>query len=138
MSGPIDSLFGIHARAMQARAQRGELIANNIANADTPNYKARDVDFESVLRQSSGAAGPGALRTTNVQHLDSSGSSAEDAALARASLKFRTATQPSLDGNTVDMQREQAAFAENNVRYLASLQFLNNRITSVVRVLRGE
>lgn len=131
MSINLDKHFGVHAQAMQLRSQRNEVLATNIANADTPGYKARDLDFSAVLRQT--APGGENLRLTHVRHLDANG-----AGNGEPRLMYRIATQPTQDGNTVDMQQEQATFAENAVRYQASLEFLNSRIRGLLTAIKGQ
>lgn len=130
MSFNLDNAFGIHARALQVRSRRIEILASNLANADTPNYLARDVDFREVLSRES--HGPG-LRThrTHARHLDTT------AAAAAADLKYRVPLQPSVDGNTVDAQFEQTAFADNAVRYQASLMFLGRKISGLSDAITG-
>lgn len=127
----IDAQLGIHADALRVRARRTELLASNIANADTPNYKARDLDFRAALEQARGAQSS-ALRTTHASHIST-------AALGGAlEVGYRVPYQASLDGNTVDSQQEQAAFAENSVRYQATLTFLNAKVNSLRGALKGE
>lgn len=129
----LDSYFGIHQQAMTLRSQRNTVIANNLANADTPGFKARDYDFKAALAEAGGPPpGAGRVRVTHSRHLDN-GSGAG----GTGPLLYRTPMQPAQDGNTVEPDREQAAFAENAVRYQASLQFLNGRIQSMVSVLKG-
>jgi len=127
----IDKHFGVHAEAVQLRSQRTELLAANIANADTPGYKARDIDFESVLRRT-GEPGEG-LRVTHERHLEAGGALA-----GQAPVLYRVPLQPSLDGNTVDVQQEQAAFAENAVRFQASLEFLSGRARGLITAIKGQ
>ncbi|MEE4297655.1 MAG: flagellar basal body rod protein FlgB [Wenzhouxiangella sp.] len=131
MAFSIDKHFGVHAQAVQLRSQRTELLAANIANADTPGYKARDIDFASVMRQTTGA-GEG-LRVTHAKHLNANGMAA-----GQAAAMYRIPTQPALDGNTVDVQQEQAAFAENSVRYQASLEFLSGRVRGLITAIKGQ
>jgi flagellar basal-body rod protein FlgB len=133
----LDSYLGVHAQALSLEAQRTELLAANLANADTPNYKARDIDFKSALAaagashgNSSAPASSGAtlaISTTNAAHLGAQGTDGNDGtdATLGGNLKYRVPMAPSLDGNTVDTQLEQAAFAENAVRYQATLTFIN-------------
>lgn len=129
MSNGNDPLFGIHTQALSLWQRRAEVLASNLANADTPGYRARDIDFRSALAAQSGEAGGGlALAATEAGHLASPGGEA----VGGAALKYRVPLQPSLDGNTVDAQVEQAAYAENSVRYQASLTF----ITAQIRMLR--
>ena len=114
-----DSLFGIHGKALQLRSQRLELIASNIANASTPGYKARDIDFDAALKDATKQQGTvaGALE-------ESKG--------------YRIPIQSSSDGNTVEMSTEQTLFAENAVKYRTTLSFLEGRLNTITRALRGE
>lgn len=113
-----DTLFGIHGTALALRSQRMGLIASNLANAATPGYKARDIDFAAALKASEGGADT-------------------DRAIAGAT-RFRVPTMPSLDGNTVETMTEQTAFAENAVGYSATLQFIKGRVENITRALKGE
>ena len=114
MSISFDKALGIHEQALGFRAQRAEVLANNIANADTPNYKARDLDFASVLAAQSDKTQNGtfALNKTNTRHIEAQGLSSGD-----ESLQYRTPMQPSIDQNTVDAQLEQSNYAENAVNF---------------------
>ncbi len=114
-----NSLFGIHGAALELRGQRMGILASNIANASTPGFKARDIDFQAALSSATGNGGD----------FDAS---------VEGALKYRVPTQPSLDGNTVDLSQEQTAFAENAVQYQTTLSFLNGRIGQITRALRGE
>src|SRR6185437_9182760 len=111
---------------------RMEVLADNLANVDTPNYKARDVDFRSALAAASGADAPLHLATTDSRHLGTDATSSADAAL-----KYRVPLAPSLDGNTVDAQQEQAAFADNTVRYQATLTLLTTRLMILLTAITG-
>ena len=129
-----DKLFGIHAQALMLRAQRTGVLAANLANADTPNYKARDVDFQAAL----GAAG-GAMQQVGLAHTDPGHARGTSVGgFDDVTLKYRIPAQPSLDGNTVDEQAEKSEFASNAVRYMASLSFMEKRISGLIRVLREE
>jgi len=128
MSSPSNPLFGIHARALDVWQRRSETIAANLANADTPDYKARDVDFRKVLAEAGSNDGDLQLATTSSGQIGADGSTAT----GDAPLKWRVPLQPSMDGNTVDPQVEQAAYAANSVHYQASLTF----ITAQIRMLR--
>jgi flagellar basal-body rod protein FlgB len=129
----FDNIFGIHEQALLLHGERLGVLTNNLANADTPGYKARDIDFREVLAGSADAGdAPLALATTAAGHL------AGSTGVAGATLKYRNPYQASLDGNTVEMPVEQAAFAENNVRYQASLTFINGRIADLQYVLSGQ
>jgi flagellar basal-body rod protein FlgB len=110
----VDSLFGIHATALKLREQRMSMLASNIANAATPGYKARDLDFSSALKM------------------------AEDGGSPESAIRYRIPVQPSLDGNTVELATEQTAFAENALAYRSSLSFLQGRIGTITRALKGE
>lgn len=114
-----DRLFGIHADALELRAQRMNLLASNIANVSTPGFKAKDINFRAAMA----AAG------------QSGGSM--DAAIS-ANTMYRVPLQPSMDGNTVELATEQTAFAENAVAYQTTLAFLNGRIDTIKRALKGE
>ncbi len=133
----LDSYLGVHAQALGLREQRTELLARNLANADTPGYKARDLDFRAALASAEGSAAAGSLRATQRGHIG-----VNDAAQAPGStesfLKYRTPLAPSLDGNTVDAQLEQAAFADNAVRYQATLSFLTSKFRSLMTAITGE
>ncbi len=131
----LDKYLGVHAQALNLRSQRTELLAANMANADTPGYRARDIDFKTALAQAGGNATPGVhLQTTNAAHI---GPKLVNGA-ASPELKYRTPLAPSLDGNTVDAQLEQAAFAENTVRYQATLQFLGSKFRGLMTAITGQ
>ena len=137
----LDQYIGVHAAALEVRSRRGELIANNLANADTPGYQARDIDFRQALARAAGEAPTSgvALTTTNAGHIGAN-TAANAATLAdgnSADLKYRTPLAPALDGNTVDAQLEQAAFAENSVRYQATLTMLNNKFRTLLTAIMG-
>ncbi len=126
-----DKIFGIHLNAVQVRGERAQILAQNMANADTPGYQARDVKFQDMLKQQ----GSMDLRitTTRSSHLGKAA-----AAIARSDVKYRQPLQASLDGNTVDMQTERAEFMRNALMYQTSLQFLNGRIKGLMTAIRGE
>ena len=129
----LNDVLATHATALRLRAARAEVLAANLANADTPGYQARDLDFQSLL---AAAGDPGQLATTQAGHLGhAAGDGAGDGA---APLMYRQPLHASLDQNTVDVQAERAAFLDNALRYQASLTFLNGRIAGLVAALRGE
>jgi flagellar basal-body rod protein FlgB len=128
----FDNIFGIHEQALLLHGQRVGILANNLANADTPNYKARDIDFAAVLG-STDEQMPLTVSVTHAAHI-----TPLDAELPSGELKYRNPYQASLDGNTVEMPVEQAAFSENNVRYQASLQFINGRIAQLQLAITGQ
>jgi flagellar basal-body rod protein FlgB len=129
----FDNIFGIHEQALLLHGQRIGVLANNMANADTPNFKARDIDFSAVLG-ASGENAPLALKVTDGAHI----MIPLDGELPPGELQYRNPYQASLDGNTVEMAVEQAAFSENNVRYQASLQFINSRIAEMQFAIAGQ
>jgi flagellar basal-body rod protein FlgB len=135
MSISFDTALGIHEQALAFRAQRAEVLANNIANADTPNYKARDLDFAAVLAAQSDKTKNGTfdLERTDARHIDAQGMAAADPALM-----YRNSTQPSLDQNTVDSQIEQANYAQNSVDFQASFTLLNAKFKGLMTALRGD
>lgn len=132
----LDKHIGVHADALRIRSQRAELIANNLANADTPNFKARDVDFRAALAASGygNAAGGIAMSTTQGRHLG--GTAALNG--TDPALRYREPLAPALDGNTVDVQVEQASFGENAVRYQATLSFINSRLRGLMTAITGQ
>jgi flagellar basal-body rod protein FlgB len=132
----LDTYLGVHADALKLQSKRMEVIADNLANSDTPGYKARDIDFRAAMANAGGAGGASApvqLATTNPGHLGT-----DPTAEANASLKYRVPLAPALDGNTVDAQQEQAAFADNTVRYQATLTFLSSRFKSLMTAITGQ
>ncbi|WP_287810746.1 flagellar basal body rod protein FlgB [Pseudomonas sp.] len=135
MSISFDKALGIHEQALAFRAQRAEVLANNLANADTPNYKARDLDFGAVLQAESDKRQNGTfeLERTNANHIE-----AEGVTMGDQQLLYRTPSQPSLDQNTVDAQVEQANYAQNSVNFQASFTLLNAKFKGLVSAIRGE
>jgi flagellar basal-body rod protein FlgB len=124
----MESVLGIHESALLFRAKRMEVLAANLANADTPHYKARDMEFATVLRGVESGVG---LRTTNAQHIGGTELATEP------SLQYRVPHQPALDGNTVEADLELARYAENAVGYQASLQFATGKIATLRAALAG-
>jgi flagellar basal-body rod protein FlgB len=135
MVSKLDDMTRFHQTALSLRSARQELLASNIANADTPNYKARDVDFASALKAAIGGEGSASasLTRTAPAHLDGyTGSS-----VMGAPVMYRKPVQPSADGNTVDMDVERAQFAENALRYEASVKFLSEQMKAVMSAIQG-
>lgn len=120
--------FGIHERALGVRSQRMEVLARNIANADTPNYKAQDVDFKAMLKE----AKTEYLTATNEKHFVGLQEAPDDG------MRYRTPFNSSFDGNTVEMNVEQAQYGKAATDYQATLQFLQDRISGMRKALRGE
>ncbi len=129
MTNLFHSHISLHADALKLAERRGAMLTSNIANASTPGYKARDIDFRAVLAQRTG--GPGVLAATDARHI---GHSAADLSTPG----FRVPVTASLDGNTVETAVEQVQFAENALRQQASLTFLNRRISGLMSAIRGE
>jgi len=126
----IDSSLSGQVIALQLKSERAELIAGNIANSDTPNYKARDIDFRAEFeRRVSGESG-GALRTTSSLHMKPEGGGS-----SHITFKEEGAGE---DGNTVESEKEQAAYTKNAIQYQVSLQFLNSKIRGLKLALKGE
>ena len=125
----MDSILGVHEAALLFRARRMEVLAANLANADTPQYKARDVEFSSVLQGAAANRAP--LAVTDPRHI------AASPPATTADLKYRLPHQPSQDGNTVEADLELARYAENAVSYQASLLFVNSRIATLRTALAG-
>ena len=128
----FENVFGIHEQALLLHGERLGVLAANLANADTPGYKARDIDFSAVLSQTQGETEL-PLQATQAAHI-----TFDNSELPAGDLKYRNPYQASLDGNTVEMPVEQAAFAENNVRYQASLNFINLRISELQLAIAGQ
>ena len=131
----LDQLFASHLHALQIGNRRMELLAANIANADTPGYLARDVDFRAAMQAAAEAGStPGfEFSATHPRHIRSASHE-----LSFAPALYRTSVQPSLDGNTVDTERESAAVAEAAVRYEAALMFFNSRISGLRTAITGD
>ena len=126
----LDDVFGIHEEALKLRARRSEVLASNLANADTPGYKARDFDFQAMLRKE--IQNPVRLAATRPGHI-----SADQGLVASTEMAYRIPHQPSLDGNTVEMEREQAQFSSNAMQYEVSLRFLEGRIKGLLTAIKG-
>jgi len=137
MIGKLDQALAFQSTALKLRSERQQVLSANIANADTPNYKAVDFDFGAALASATGAASgstpAGTLATSSAGHSagNSNGSSLP------VPIQFRTASQASVDGNTVEMDAERAQFADNAVRYEAALKFLNGQIKTLLSAIQG-
>ena len=135
----IDSYLGVQQNALNVQSKRMEVLAKNLANADTPNYKAQDIDFRAALAQAgSAAANLPMASTTSGQSMGTNTSTADSNVDLSSALKYRTPLAPSLDGNTVDVQMEQAKFAENTVRYQATLTFLTGSLKDLMTAITGQ
>jgi flagellar basal-body rod protein FlgB len=137
MAITFEKAFGLHPTALSVRAHRAEILASNLANSDTPGYKARDIDFEAILRQQAGTYEnknpPLPMAATNEHHLPplKTDGAVDD-------LLYRIPEAPALDGNTVETDEEQARFAENSLAYEASLRFINGRIKGLMTAITGQ
>ncbi len=130
----LDNILGIHTQALSLYSQRSSVLAANLANADTPNYKARDIDFKSILsRAANNQSDTTRMTATRTGHFGASTTSS-----FVADRLYRQPDQPSLDGNTVQVQKEQAAFADNSMRYMVTLRFLTGKVQGIMTALRGE
>jgi flagellar basal-body rod protein FlgB len=134
----LDKFFGINQQALKIHSRRSEVLAGNLANADTPGFKARDIDFKTALQQVKSGADGSTLRTTDPKHINSAGTTAGRLDDVLGEMKYRTPSQPSLDGNTVDALKEKAAFMENALMYQTNLQFLSGKIKHLKAALKGE
>ncbi|SDX55365.1 flagellar basal-body rod protein FlgB [Allochromatium warmingii] len=133
MSLSLDKALGVLPSAMLIKAHRAELLASNLANVDTPNYKARDFSFTQVLQELQGYSDELKLVTTAPSHLTNKINKA-----IQPHLLYRIPAQPALDGNTVDPQLERAAFAENTTHYQSTLEFLDRRVASLRKAMSKE
>ncbi len=139
MVGRLDDAFRFNETALSLRAQRQQVLATNIANADTPNFKARDFNFNSALQnvlERKGSESP-ALNTTAANHLRGNQSDQSDFTSGGVALQYRNPPQASIDGNTVDMDIERNQFMDNAVRYEASLMFASGQVKSLLTAIQG-
>ena len=123
----LNEIFGVHEKAMVLRQRRLALLGQNIANADTPHYKAKDVDFKKIMAKETDFS----MKLSRTGHMGTTNSRS-------STLIYRTPNNPAADGNTVELNYEQAEFGKESARYTATLQFLENRIGGIRRALRGE
>jgi flagellar basal-body rod protein FlgB len=126
----IKSHLGVHATSLTLRASRNDILASNIANAATPNFKARDIDFKAEFDRLEGIKGN--LATTDPSHLPA----VQPAGISR--MQYRVPLNPSMDGNTVEMSVEQMQFSENVLRYQTSLSFINRKVSGLTSAIKGE
>ena len=134
MLNQLTNALDFHGQALSLRSERQRLIASNIANADTPGYVARDFNFAQALREATGALpSTGAMATTAVGHIEGGGN-----ARSEPNLLYATASQTNLDRNTVDMDRERANFADNAVKYEATLRFINGNVRTMLDAIKGQ
>lgn len=131
MAISVDDALGVHPQAMRLAHQRSQVLGANLANADTPNYKARDVDFEGTMRAELGRREGMDMSATSEGHRAGSGAKPGE-------LQYRVPHQPSIDGNTVEAAKEQTRFSENSMRYMASLQFVEGTFSTLDKAAGGQ
>ena len=132
MTQRLDNL----STSLVLRAQRQQMLASNIANADTPGYTARDFDFATVLRSTQGGVRTGTVVTaSHPQHMRLAGA---EAGSSPDRLAYAVQTQPALDRNSVDMDRERANFADNAIRYESTLRFINGHVKTMLSAITGQ
>ncbi len=132
MAITFDKALGIHEQALLARSYRAEVLANNLANADTPGYKARDVDFRAMLDDATRSRQEEPMERTHPNHMDISGQA------TGRELLYRVPHQPSLDGNTVNAQQEQSRYMRNAMEFQASFQFLDSKFSGLKKAISGQ
>ncbi|HTN33683.1 MAG TPA: flagellar basal body rod protein FlgB [Marinobacter sp.] len=132
MAISFDKALGVHQYALEARVKRAEVLANNLANADTPGFKARDVDFQAMMQRAEQTVSGFGMTKTNEAHMDTTPVGSD------SGLLYRTPYQPSVDGNTVDTQQEQARFMRNAMDYQASFQFLSSKFAGLTKAIKGD
>lgn len=133
MIDKLNDALRFQQAALELRARRQEVLASNIANADTPNFKARDIDFASALRSALAGSGAGTLDRTSPGHLAAAGT-----AVLAAPLQYRTELQASIDGNTVNLDVERGQFSDNAVRYEAALTFISGYLRTMQTAIQGQ
>lgn len=134
MINKLDEALRFHQTALSLRSARQELLASNIANADTPGYKARDINFAAALQNAvAGSAAKLPLATSSTMHLEGN----TGGSVMGAPVQYRRPDQPSADGNTVNMDVERAQFADNALRYEASVKFTSDELKDMLAALQG-
>jgi flagellar basal-body rod protein FlgB len=135
----LDAALSFHQNALRVRGQRQELIAANIANADTPNFKARDIDFKTAMQSATAGINREAFMAnkTSAMHLDGIPSNNTSLGGGPGDALFRPIIQGSVDGNTVDMDVERNQFADNGIRYEASLTMINSQLKKMLAAIQG-
>lgn len=139
MLNRLDDALSFHQNALRVRGQRQELIAANIANADTPNFKARDLDFKAAMQSATAGVNREAFMAskTSTMHLDGTPSNTASISGVLGEPMFRPTLQGSVDGNTVDMDVERNQFADNGIRYEASLTLINAQLKQMLAAIQG-
>lgn len=133
MQFSFEKAFGVHEPALYTQSRRAQLLAANIANADTPKFKAKDINFNAALEQAmTYPKGSGPLNSTNARHIQ------PPSYRLGYEVLFRQPRQASIDGNTVETETEMSEYTENSVRYMASLRFLTGKIQSLKTAIKGQ
>jgi flagellar basal-body rod protein FlgB len=143
MFATMTNALDFHAKALVLRAERQRVIASNIANADTPGYAGRDINFKDAMSAATGASAntlpltssSSSQSTTHANHI---ALQATTASMGTSALAYTTQTQPAMDGNSVDMDRERANFVDNSVRYEATLRFINGQSKTILSAIQGQ
>lgn len=146
MLNQLTATLEFQGTALALRSERQRLLASNIANADTPGYLARDIDFKNALRDATGrSANPGtagrasgALEATRAGHISTSTLALAGGGIDADRLLYATASQTNLDGNSVDMDRERASFADNAIKFEATLRFINGNVRTMLDAIKGQ
>jgi flagellar basal-body rod protein FlgB len=141
MAGKLDDFLQFNQTVLSLRSQRQQLLAANIANADTPNFKARDIDFNQAIKGAMGGGSGAAAKAvtmavTSPMHM--SGSTAALVSASGAKPMYRTVLQGAVDGNTVDMDVERNAFVDNGIRYEAGVQAVTGQIRGLMSAIQGQ
>jgi len=138
MAGGILGSIDFQSKALELQAERGRVLASNIANADTPNYKARDFSFQQALAAATAQSGARLTTAPQVVRTHAAHLSGPNGTTNSPPLLYRAPLQSAVDGNTVDLDVERANFAENSVRYEATLRFLNSQIKEMMTAINGQ
>jgi flagellar basal-body rod protein FlgB len=143
MFATMTNALDFHAKALVLRAERQRVIASNIANADTPGYAGRDINFKDAMSAATGASANTLPLTTSAAsqsttHANHIALQATTASMGSSALAYTTQTQPAMDGNSVDMDRERANFVDNSVRYEATLRFINGQSKTILSAIQGQ
>lgn len=128
----MDKVFGIHENAMHLQSRRAQLLSQNLANSDTPGYKAKDIDFKSAMKSAADGTMQASLKATQTGHIQPKG------VFMGSEQLYRQPMQSSLDGNTVEPHVEMSEFTENSMRYLMTLRIMSGRLNGMLSALRGE
>ena len=143
MFANMTNALDFHAKALVLRAERQRVIASNIANADTPGYAGRDINFKDAMTAATGASANTLPLTSSsssqgASHANHIALQATTASMGSSALAYTTQTQPAMDGNSVDMDRERANFVDNSVRYEATLRFINGQSKTILSAIQGQ